>query len=85
MNDIRYHIVKLPQSLQDRIGEYNVVHRVYYNHVMKELNSVFICYLCKKISIEGYRYRYEYDKSIIYCSTLCRNIRGWIGIDPYSN
>ena len=80
MNDIRHHIVKLPQYLQDRIGEYNVIHRVYYIKVMKELKSVFTCHLCEKISIEGYRYRSEYDKSIIYCSTLCRTIRGWIGI-----
>ena len=84
MNDIQYYIVKLPQSLQDKIGEYNVIHRVYYNHVMKELESVFTCHLCKNIYVEGYRYRSEYDQSIIYCSTMCRYIRGWIGL-RYSN
>lgn len=71
---------KLPKTLQDVISEYNVEHRVLYTKVMKELKSVFTCHLCQKISIEGLRYRYEYDTSIIYCSTLCRDIRGWIGI-----
>jgi len=79
MNDIQHNIVKLPQYLQDKIGEYNVLHRVYYICVMKELKSVFTCHLCKKISVLGYRYRSEHDKSIIYCSTSCRYIRGWIG------
>jgi hypothetical protein len=63
----------------DELSEYNVEHREYYKKVMKELKSVFTCHLCNTISIEGLRYRYEYDTSIIYCSTRCRNIRGWIG------
>ena len=67
----------------DELSEYNVEHRVYYKKVMKELKSVFTCHLCNTISIEGLRYRYEYDTSIIYCSTRCRNIRGWIGQGGY--
>lgn len=77
------NIVNLPKVLQDLISEYNVEHRTIYKKVMEELKSVFTCYLCKKISIDGLRYRSEYDSSIIYCSR-CRNIRGWIGL-AYSN
>ena len=83
--EIELNIVNLPKFLQDLINEYNVEHRTFYKKVMEELKTVFTCYLCKKTSIDGLRYRSEYDISIIYCSTLCRNIRGWIGINPYSN
>ena len=83
-SEISDNILNLPQFLQDLISEYNVEHRVLYKKVMKELKSVFTCHLCQKISIEGLRYRHEYDTSIIYCSILCRNIRGWIGTS-YSN
>ena len=77
--------LSLPKTLQDVISEYNVEHRMFYKKVMKELKYVFTCHLCNKISIEGLRYRSEHDKSIMYCSTRCRNIRGWIGSCPYSN
>ena len=80
MNDPQYFILHLPQNIQDLINEYNVEHRVLYIKVMKELKTYFTCYLCNNISIEGLRYPIEHDISIIYCSTVCRNIRGWIGI-----
>ena len=55
-----------------------------YKKVMKELDSIFTCHLCNKKSEDGIRYISEHDTSIVYCSTLCRNIRGWIGV-RYSN
>ena len=64
--------------------EYNGCKKM-YKKVMKELESIFTCYLCNKKSEDGIRYISEHDTSIVYCSTLCRNIRGWIGHNPYSN
>lgn len=84
MRELNMNIVNLPKVLQDLISEYNVEHRIFYKKVMAELKTGFTCHLCKKISIDGLRYRSEYDSSIIYCSPLCRNIRGWIGL-VYSN
>ena len=67
--------------------EYNesLKYKKIYKKVMKELESIFTCHLCNKKSEDGIRYLSEYDTSIVYCSTLCRNIRGWIGHNPYSN
>ena len=55
-----------------------------YKKVMKELDSIFTCHLCNKKSEDGVRYISKHDTSIVYCSTLCRNISGWIGV-RYSN
>ena len=83
MNDIQYYIVKLPQSLQDLISEYNVEHRVNHIKVMKELKTVFKCNFCKNRTINGIYYD-KYDLSIIYCSMICQCYRGWFGA-AYSN
>lgn len=83
MKDLKLNISKLPQNLQDLIGEFNVEHRLFYRGVMKELEKNSTCYLCKSIS--GCRYRCKYDFSHIYCSKVCRDIPGLIGGLSYCN
>lgn len=80
MKNLQQQILELPTVLQDHIYEYNVEHRIFYKYVMKELEYIFTCSLCKKIS--GKRIR---CKNNSYCSIFCSMIPGLIGGLRYYN
>jgi hypothetical protein len=78
-----YFIAIAKEKYDSAYQESSLNYKEMYKKVMKELESIFTCHLCNKKSEDGIRYISEHDTSIVYCSTSCRNIRGWIGHKSY--
>ena len=66
---LQLRINKLPQVLQDLIGEYNVLHRKQTTAVFQELMYNSFCQTCSKY-IFGYVYSMHND-DVSCCSLEC--------------
>jgi endogenous inhibitor of DNA gyrase (YacG/DUF329 family) len=70
MNKIIYEISKLPQVLQDNIGEFNVEHRPLMKHVLAEIKYVNCQEKCgeRMLRIDTHYF------TTIFCSKWCKSI-----------